>query len=270
MSATCSLLYGEVRDIFCPKLFIGRKSKESEMKKSTDLTQKLPAWWIVVLVPMGIVLTTLAYEFLRPEILVFKDFLGISQGRIFSLLLYTFSTGIAVVVYFFLLRQNGLSFRKAGYRGTISWEALIYTLVCVSIAIFIYPLIESLLKLLHIPMYWGAKISFPVQQKETQDIYWGVLTAVILAPLTEDTIFRGYVVEMFKARLGNWTTIAISSLIFALVHLQFFGPGLTIYMLVWSILTCFLYVKFNNIYPSLIFHGLNNIWAYIFVPMIFK
>ncbi|MCK9617848.1 MAG: CPBP family intramembrane metalloprotease [Lentimicrobiaceae bacterium] len=240
------------------------------MNKSTETSQKLPVWWIFILVPMGIVLTTIAYEFIRPEILEFKNFLGISQGRIFSLLLYTFSTGIAVSIYFLLLKHKGLNFHKAGYRYSISGKGLIYSLVCVSIAIFCYPLIESFLKLLHISMYWGGEISFPVQQKENQDIYWGVLTAVILAPLTEDTIFRGYVVEMFKERMGKWVTITLSSLIFALVHLQFFGPGLTIYMLVWSILTCFLYVKFNNIYPSLIFHALNNIWAYIFVPMIFK
>jgi len=240
------------------------------MNKLTETSKKLPVWWLFVLVPMGIVLTTLAYKFFRLEILEFKTFLGISQGRIFSLLLYTFSTGIAVAFYFLLLKNKGLSFHKAGYRYSISRKGLIYSLICVSIAIFCYPLIESFLKLLHIPMYWGDRISFPVQQKENQDIYWGVLSAVILAPLTEDTIFRGYVVEMLKERMSKWYAIILSSLIFALVHLQFFGPGLTVYMLVWSILTCFLYVKFDNIYPSLIFHALNNIWAYIFVPMIFR
>lgn len=233
-------------------------------------TQKLPVWWIFILAPMGIVLTTIAYNFFRPEVLAFKSFLGISQGRIFSLLLYTLATGFAVFIYYLLLKRKGLNLQKAGYRFRISGKGLVYSLICVSIAIFSYPLIESLLKLLQIPMYWGGNISFPVQQKENQDIYWGILTAVILAPLTEDTIFRGYIVEMFNERMGKWTTIILSSLIFALIHLQFFGPGLTIYMLVWSVLTCFLYVKFNSIYPSLIFHALNNIWAYIFVPMIFK
>lgn len=240
------------------------------MNQSTETSPKLPVWWLFVLAPLGIVLTTLAYKFIRPEILDFRAWLGISQGRIFSLLFYTFSTAIAVVVYFLLLKYKGLSLSKAGYRDSLSRKGLIYSLICVSIAIFAYPVIESLLKLLHIPMYWGDRISFPIQQKETQDIYWGVLSAVILAPLTEDTIFRGYVVEMLKERMNQWVAIIIGSLIFALIHLQYFGPGLTVYMFVWSILTCFLYVKFDNIYPSLIFHALNNIWAYIFVPMIFE
>jgi membrane protease YdiL (CAAX protease family) len=240
------------------------------MKNLLEKSAKLPLWWIIILAPMGIVLTTLAYTFLRPEILEIKLLLGISQDRIFSLLLYTFSTGIAVAVYYFLLKNRGLGFSKAGFRGSITRKGLFYSLICVAIAIFCYPIIESFLKFLQIPMYWGDRISFPIQQKESQDIYWGILTAVILAPLTEDTIFRGYVVEMLKERMKKWVTIILGSLIFALVHLQFFGPGLTVYMLIWSILTCFLYVKFDNIYPSLIFHSLNNIWAYILVPMIFK
>jgi len=240
------------------------------MKNSIEKSTKLPLWWIIILAPTGIVLTTLAYKFLRPEILEFKSLLGISQGRIFSLLLYTLSTGIAVAVFYLLLKNRGLGFSKAGFRKSITGKGLLYSLICVAIAMFCYPIIESLLKLLQIPMYWGDRISFPIQQKENQDIYWGILTAVILAPLTEDTIFRGYVVEMLKERMKNWVTIILGTLIFALVHLQFFGPGLTVYMLIWSILTCFLYVKFDSIYPSLIFHALNNIWAYILVPMIFK
>ena len=217
------------------------------MKNLIEKSEKLPLWWLFILAPLGIVLTTLAYEFFRPEILEFKSLLGISQGRIFSLLIYTLSTGMAVGVYYFLLKSRGLGFSKAGYRNSITGKGLLYSLICVSIAIFCYPIIESILKLLHIPMYWGDRISFPVQQKVNQDIYWGVLTAVILAPLTEDTIFRGYVVEMFKGRMKKWVAIIASSLIFALVHLQFFGPGLTVYMLIWSILTCYLYLKFNNI-----------------------
>lgn len=240
------------------------------MKKSQEKSTKLPLWWLIILAPMGIVLTTLAYTYLRSEILEIKSILGISQGRIFSLLLYTLSTGIAVAVYYFLLKNRGFGFSKAGYRGSITRKGLLYSLLCFAIAVFCYPILESLLKLVQIPMYWGDRISFPIQQKETQDIYWGILTAVILAPLTEDTIFRGYVVEMLKERMKKWDAIILGTLIFALVHLQFFGPGLTVYMLIWSILTCFLYVKFDNIYPSLLFHTLNNIWAYILVPMIFK
>lgn len=240
------------------------------MNNSIEKSEKLPLWWIIILAPMGYVLTTLAYIFFRPEILELKSLLGISQGRIFSLLLYTLSTGIAVAVYYFLLRDRGFGFSKAGFRKSITGKGLLYSLICVSIAMFSYPVLESLLKLLQIPMYWGDRISYPIQQKETQDIYWGILTAVILAPLTEDTIFRGYVVEMLKERMKKWVAIILGTIIFASVHLQFFGPGLTVYMLLWSILTCYLYVKFDNIYPSLIFHALNNIWAYILVPMIFK
>ena len=33
--------------------------------------------------------------------------------------------------------------------------------------------------------------------------------------------------------------------------------------------SAWLYSRFNSIYPSLLFHALNNLWAYIILPMIF-
>lgn len=233
-------------------------------------TKKLPVWWIIILAPFGIVLTTLTHRLIGSEYNELKNFLGISQGRMFALLIYTVSTGFAVLIYWFLLKSNNLTLKKAGYRFSLNKKGLFAALICTSVAIFMYPIIEYLMKVINVPMMWAKIGRAPVQQNETQDIFLGLLTAVVLAPLTEDTIFRGYVLEMFRERMNKWFAIIASSIIFAAIHFQFFGPGLTVYMFFWSILTGYLYIKFNNIYPSLIFHALNNIFAYILVPLIFK
>lgn len=232
-------------------------------------TTKLPVWWIIILAPFGILLTSLFFNGFGEQSMELKNILGINQGRMFALLVYTVSTGIAVFIYFLLLKSKNLNLRKAGYRNKLTKKGIYGALICFGIAMFIYPIIEQLMLLFELPMFWERVGNTPVKQENTQDLFIGLLTAVILAPLTEDTIFRGYVLEMFNERSKKWTAIIISSLIFAIIHFQFFGPGLTVYMLFWSILTGYLYVRFNNIYPSLLFHGLNNVWAYILVPMIF-
>jgi len=230
---------------------------------------KLPVWWIFILAPFGILTTNLFYSILGYQAIEIQKSLGILQGRMFALLVYTLSTGIAVLVYYLLLKSQKFDFRKAGYRNKLTKKGIYGALICFAIAFFIYPLIEQFMKLLDLPMFWERVGSASVKQENIQDIFLGVLTAVILAPLTEDTIFRGYVLEMFNEQFKKQTAIIISSLIFAAIHFQFFGPGLTIYMFFWSILTGYLYVKFNSIYPSLLFHALNNVWAYILAPLIF-
>lgn len=230
--------------------------------------KKLPIWWIVILAPFGILLTTFFFNSFGEQADNMQKSLGIVQGRMFALLIYTITTGIGVLFYYLLLKSKKLDFRRAGYRNQFTKKGNYSALICFGIAMFMYPLIEQIMKLLNLPMFWERIGNTPVKQENTQDFFIGLLTAVILAPLTEDTIFRGYVLEMFNERFKKWTAIIISSLIFAVIHFQFFGPGLTVYMLFWSILTGYLYVRFNNIYPSLMFHSLNNTWAYILVPMI--
>ena len=222
----------------------------------TKVNQQLPLWWILILAPLGYAGTNLFHWLASPEI---QEFIGIGQYRIFSLLVYTLATGIAVIVYMALLKSRGMT-----------WKGAMAAIIAVVIVSFIiYPLIEMELRAAGVPMYWTTGQITPVSQNTLQDMLLGILITVILAPLTEDTIFRGYVYHAFAQRMHKWAAIAGSSLIFALLHIQFFGPGMAIWILFFGTASAWLYSRFDNIYPSLLFHALNNLWAYIILPMIF-
>lgn len=229
----------------------------------------LPLWWILILAPLGIAFTSLFYEVNKGNVYSIMQTIGIRQGRMFSLLVYNIGTAMAVIIYFFLLKSKGLTLKKAGYRGSLSRKGVLWSLATVCIVAMLYPLVESVASALGLPMFWQHVGTTVVKQETQQDLFMGILTAVVLAPLTEDTIFRGYMLEMFAERYKKWIAIVLSSIIFASIHFQFFGPGLTVYMFFWTIASCILYVKFNQIYPSIIFHMINNTWAYIIVPKVF-
>ena len=234
----------------------------------TKAKQRLPLWWILILAPLGYAGTNLFHWLASPEI---QEFTGIGQYRIFSLLVYTLATGIAVIVYMFLLKSQGMTMKAAGYRSTLTWKGAMAAVIAVIIVSFIiYPLIEIGLRDAGVSMYWTTEQIAPVNQNTLQDMLLGIFVTVILAPLTEDTIFRGYVYQAFAQKMHKWAAIAGSSLIFALLHIQFFGPGMAIWILFFGTASAWLYSRFDNIYPSLLFHALNNLWAYIILPMIFK
>lgn len=110
------------------------------------------------------------------------------------MLIYTLATGIAVIVYMGLLKSQGMTMKAAGYRGRLTWKGAMAAVIAVVIVSFIvYPLIEMGLRSAGVPMYWTTGQIAPVNQNTLQDMLLGILVTVILAPLTEDTIFRGYV-----------------------------------------------------------------------------
>lgn len=190
----------------------------------TKANQRLPLWWILILAPLGYAGTNIFHWLASPEI---QELTGIGQYRIFSLLVYTLATGIAVIIYMVLLKSRGMTMKAAGYRSRLTWKGAMAAVIAVVIVSFIiYPLIEMGLRAAGVPMYWTTGQITPVSQNTLQDMLLGILITVILAPLTEDTIFRGYVYQAFAQRMHKWVAIAGSSLIFALLHIQFFGPGM--------------------------------------------
>jgi len=58
------------------------------------------------------------------------------------------------------------------------------------------------------------------------DTHWGLfvsfLSVGIMAPLCEEVLFRGYLYHAVHVKFGRWTSVAITSLLFAVVHGQWF------------------------------------------------
>lgn len=85
-----------------------------------------------------------------------------------------------------------------------------------------------------------------------------LLLAGVLAPLVEETLFRGIVFGGLQAYFGKWTAAVISAVIFSGLHLQAYGffPRFIL-----GIALVYLYNKFRSLYPSVALHSLNNIVA---------
>lgn len=67
----------------------------------------------------------------------------------------------------------------------------------------------------------------PVQQQLLQDAAAGgpplllvATIAVVVAPITEEVVFRGVLFRSLADRLGPWSCIVISAAIFALIHIE--------------------------------------------------
>ena len=84
--------------------------------------------------------------------------------------------------------------------------------------------------------------------------------AVILGPIFEEIIFRGYLFKILKIRLNNFYAIILNSIFFGIIH---FELSAIIPALILGISLSFIRLKTNNLVPSIIIHSLHNLFALI-------
>jgi len=88
------------------------------------------------------------------------------------------------------------------------------------------------------------------------------LSLVIIAPVAEEVLFRGYLFGKLRKHLPLWGAVIVTSLLFAVVHFQW-NVGLDVFAL--SIALCMLRVVSGSIWPSIMLHMFKNGVAFYFL-----
>jgi len=85
---------------------------------------------------------------------------------------------------------------------------------------------------------------------------------VICAPLFEEIVFRGYVLDGLENRLGFWWAAILGSALFSIIH--FYSPLGFLDIFLFGVLQCVVVRKTGSLAPAIIGHFLIN--ASLFVP----
>ncbi len=97
---------------------------------------------------------------------------------------------------------------------------------------------------------------------------WGYVAVGILAPLTEEVVFRGAILRTLlgmMSKRNHWVAIMISAAIFGAVHgnaAQFVNALLMGLLLGW------MYYRTRSIVPGILLHWVNNTMAYILTNLL--
>lgn len=121
----------------------------------------------------------------------------------------------------------------------------------ISFAVLMEPLVNA------IPMPTEIRNLF--NQFLTNDIYT-FLTVAIAAPLLEEIIFRGIILNGFLKRYSPTTAIIMSAVMFGIFHLN---PWQFISAFLLGLVIGWLYWKTNSLIPGIVIHFINNSLAFI-------
>ena len=106
---------------------------------------------------------------------------------------------------------------------------------------------------------WTSVLDFTPTAVDPVVFLFESFTAIIVAPIIEELVFRGILFNRFKIRIGIIPAMILSSFLFAIGH-EFGGM---ISAFVFGMCMCVIYLKTDNILMSMSIHFLNNLLATI-------
>lgn len=93
------------------------------------------------------------------------------------------------------------------------------------------------------------------KEKSLIFIYYIITTAVFIAPIFEEILFRGLFYQTLRKRLGFLKAAIISSCIFSLLH---FNPSQFLPIMGLGTLFCFIFEYTGSLLPAIVLHIFNN------------
>ncbi len=225
--------------------------------KITDAVVVFLAAWIVlpVLVVLGLRLTSpvapMAADFIR----------GLLRGDIgSSFALVLIDAVAALVLLLAYLRRYRAKWTAVGWRRFDVLKAAGYLL-----AIFIIFVVVANAALWLVGMLAPG---FDANEAQSNEFLTGagshrslaLIALVVLPPVIEETVFRGFIFPAFAKHWGLWGGAVASSILFGIAHLQ---ANVSIYTFLLGVLLCFMYARLGSILPGMILHMLNNYLAFL-------
>ena len=104
----------------------------------------------------------------------------------------------------------------------------------------------------------------PTVHQQSGQGFWAIITAVVFAPVFEEFIFRGVILESMLRRHRRSFSVVVTSLLFAIVH---FEPSVMFTAFVSGLVLGTVYLHTSSIFSTIILHSINNAIAYSLITL---
>jgi membrane protease YdiL (CAAX protease family) len=205
--------------------------------------------------------------FIMPQILIvlaIPDALAekIDTGNNIHLFMFLFATELAT----FLMLVWLLRSQKKKLKDIYFTKPKIFSLLASIPAFGVYVLFSSGIYFLYSPFLseetvnQEQDIGYSSSGNEPLELVFIFISLVVIAPLLEELLFRGFVLRGLVKSAGWPVAIIASSILFGFAHLQL-NVGLDTFAL--GVVAATLVYATNNLWPSIMLHAIKNLVAFL-------
>lgn len=191
------------------------------------------------------------------EIFGGRQFFGSSNmGNVGFSVTYGIQTVLMLgVVWFFAIHRRKSHLRDLGLRYYSIAKTIWYSflaLLAIFLVSFLYVFLMNSLFSIEAP---ASKIEILVRNKSLSSNILLVVVAAI-APFSEEVFFRGFLYSAFKKSWGVNAGLFLSSLLFALVHMELYS---FIPLMIIGWILAYIFEKTKSLVPAIFLHGVYNL-----------
>lgn len=222
----------------------------------------LPAWVFATFMASQLIvlafISTLAWvglpldNFLRPA----------AQQTIVALMVYVVAVALTIGIPYALLRQK-VSLKLLGIDRLPSWTDIgLAPIGFIAYILSVYVVMELVVALISgFPVNQAQDIGFQVLGTQLDNLL-AFLTLVVLAPIAEELLFRGYLYGKLKSHIPTIVAAIATSLLFAVVHFAW-NVGVDVFVL--GLVLCALRSLTGSIWAGVLLHMIKNGIAYYYL-----
>lgn len=185
--------------------------------------------------------------------------------------LLVFASSIATIgVLWFFLRARKSGFGMLGFTRKPQWRDLLSIIggFIVYFGLFVVAAIIAG-QLFGINTGQEQEIGFESAKAGGNGLLWVFLSLVILPPLVEETLFRGFLFGSLRTKMTLPWAIVVTSVLFAVPHLFASSNGLlwiaAVDTLVLSVVLCYVREKTGALWASIGIHAIKNCLAFVVI-----
>lgn len=200
----------------------------------------------------------LGSEFLLRDALISK---GASALQIGVVLAVEWAVALLLLLWW-VPKVEGRTMASIGF-GTFRWKYVWISIVSYVVYFLVAAGAEFGLKAAGLQ---GLRDLSPALKEYGFPLLFGLF---LTGTFIEEIFYRGYVIERVSELTGRrWMAGLVSWLSFTLVHLRFFGLGPTLEVSIIGAVLVILYLRSRSIWPSIIVHGINDVFGFLIGPLL--
>lgn len=243
-----------MKPIFPPEPNIDYSSEGVSNNKLTSwavIISFLVTWMIVLYV--GII-----------AIWLFLIILGVGEGPAFSIASIVIEALLIPIILLFIYLDGSLKRTRELIRLGSSKRALSYGLAIPIVAMIVDNILVVIYGVMFVSIFGEPSIpELPggtSWESSNTAIILTFISICILTPITEELLFRGYILDSINRLHGKWAAIFLSSLLFGLVHLDPYVIGMAT---IGGVIYGWIRIRTGSLIPGIVAHAMWNTMALI-------